>query len=191
MSVVVIQESKEWQSAVQAKFEKLSDMVDDIRERIHEVGREALTLRQMGGDIPEGRSSGLVPEMGFIWEGILMPLSYASGADIIFHDSAKDGYRSHNITGGGSDQVEYGPNRLMSRRRYLETVDWARGIYNRNKRKLEKTPCRVCNTEDVEGHHTDYREPLKIVWLCKTCHSNEHRKPKGYQWLGEDSGLPE
>lgn len=188
--MLAVQESKAWQEAVQIRFHRLDSMVEDVRERIHEIGREALALRAMEGEIPEGMTSGLVPEMGFIWEGILMPLSYASGADITFHDSAEDGYRSHDITGGGSDGVEYGPNRFMSRRRYLETVGWARGIYNRNRRSLVKTPCRVCNAKEVEGHHTDYREPLKVVWLCKEHHMNEHRKPKGYQWLGDDSGLP-
>jgi len=29
----------------------------------------------------------------------------------------------------------------------------------------------------VEKHHPDYAEPLRIIFLCKTCHGLEHRKP--------------
>jgi DNA-directed RNA polymerase subunit RPC12/RpoP len=28
----------------------------------------------------------------------------------------------------------------------------------------------------VVGHHPDYSDPLRVVWLCPTCHANEHRK---------------
>ena len=46
-------------------------------------------------------------------------------------------------------------------------------------------PCIICHKEKVEGHHTDYRNPLEVVWLCSTHHKNAH---KGIlQFLGPDT----
>jgi len=36
--------------------------------------------------------------------------------------------------------------------------------------KLLKEPCCVCGDTKVEAHHTDYRSPLKVVWLCRRHH---------------------
>lgn len=35
---------------------------------------------------------------------------------------------------------------------------------------LIKTPCEICGKEKVEAHHTDYRKPLQINWLCRKHH---------------------
>lgn len=37
--------------------------------------------------------------------------------------------------------------------------------------------CSKCK-KDVkpEAHHSDYAEPLKIMWLCRSCHSSVHYK---------------
>jgi hypothetical protein len=29
-------------------------------------------------------------------------------------------------------------------------------------------------TERLQGHHASYRSPLKVVWLCATCHRRAH-----------------
>jgi hypothetical protein len=42
--------------------------------------------------------------------------------------------------------------------------------------KIEKQPCQVCGNEKVEAHHTDYSEPLKVMWLCFKHHMAEHNK---------------
>lgn len=42
--------------------------------------------------------------------------------------------------------------------------------------KLEKLPCEKCQTPKVEGHHTDYRRPLHVIWLCNPHHKELHRK---------------
>jgi len=34
---------------------------------------------------------------------------------------------------------------------------------------LEKKPCMFCGGK-AEVHHLDYRQPLKVVWLCKKHH---------------------
>src|SRR3990167_8809842 len=37
--------------------------------------------------------------------------------------------------------------------------------------------CSNCLKEcKPEGHHADYSKPLEVVWLCKECHTKEHRK---------------
>lgn len=35
---------------------------------------------------------------------------------------------------------------------------------------LEKLPCQICGETKVEAHHTDYRKPLEVQWLCRTHH---------------------
>ena len=37
--------------------------------------------------------------------------------------------------------------------------------------------CSKCgNGGVIQAHHEDYLKPLKITWLCRTCHKQEHRK---------------
>ncbi len=43
--------------------------------------------------------------------------------------------------------------------------------------KITKSPCR-CGKIKSEAHHSDYSKPLQVIWLCRTCHSNLHRKLK-------------
>lgn len=42
--------------------------------------------------------------------------------------------------------------------------------------KIKREPCQKCGEEKTHGHHPDYSEPLKVVWLCPLCHKKVHKK---------------
>lgn len=42
--------------------------------------------------------------------------------------------------------------------------------------KIKKGLCECCGTSDVQMHHPDYSKPLQIMWLCKICHEEWHKK---------------
>ena len=43
--------------------------------------------------------------------------------------------------------------------------------------RLNKKPC-LCGDKKVEAHHPDYNKPLNVLWVCKKCHVNIHRKKR-------------
>ena len=37
--------------------------------------------------------------------------------------------------------------------------------------------CSVCHKKiKVEGHHPDYSKPLEVIWMCRRCHFDLHKK---------------
>lgn len=42
---------------------------------------------------------------------------------------------------------------------------------------IQKTSCH-CGNVDVEAHHPDYSKPLEVIWLCRSCYVEIHRKAK-------------
>lgn len=37
--------------------------------------------------------------------------------------------------------------------------------------------CSGCGVQGVvDGHHVDYSKPLEVVWLCRQCHADIHKK---------------
>lgn len=46
---------------------------------------------------------------------------------------------------------------------------------------LRRGPCEKCGTtEHIHGHHTDYTQPLKVMWLCDSHHTQIHMTGKKY-----------
>lgn len=43
---------------------------------------------------------------------------------------------------------------------------------------LVKMPCKVCGQPRTDAHHIDYRQPLKVTWLCRFHHAAAHRAEK-------------
>lgn len=43
-------------------------------------------------------------------------------------------------------------------------------------RVTKGTVCEICGTsgEKIAGHHQEYSEPLKVNWLCYSCHKKVH-----------------
>jgi hypothetical protein len=47
--------------------------------------------------------------------------------------------------------------------------------------RLKKEPCHFCGSnENIEMHHPDYSQALRVYWLCLTC----HRKLDNMQKIG-------
>ena len=44
---------------------------------------------------------------------------------------------------------------------------------------LVKMPCKICGNPRTDAHHTDYRRPLKVIWLCRFHHAAVHLAKKG------------
>lgn len=40
--------------------------------------------------------------------------------------------------------------------------------------RLNRLPCIICGNPKSESHHTDYRRPLKVVFLCPIHHHRLH-----------------
>jgi len=43
---------------------------------------------------------------------------------------------------------------------------------------VEAEPCEVCGAEKADAHHDDYSRPMKVRWLCRLHHKEEHRRMK-------------
>lgn len=60
---------------------------------------------------------------------------------------------------------------------------WAYGRYKkalRNGTIARPDRCSRCGKRKrcIQGHHSNYAWPLRVVWLCPACHGDEHSKLK-------------
>lgn len=43
-------------------------------------------------------------------------------------------------------------------------------------KKIKRLPCVECGNPKSEGHHTDYRKKLQVIWLCNYHHRKIHNR---------------
>ena len=73
-----------------------------------------------------------------------------------------------------ASQRDWGKKNKHKRNAHLKL---ARAVMNGT--VIKKNVCEMCGgTSMIEAHHADYSKPLDVVWLCKKCHSEEHKKIK-------------
>lgn len=41
---------------------------------------------------------------------------------------------------------------------------------------IQREACSECGAHNAEMHHPDYSKPLEVVWLCRACHRELHRR---------------
>lgn len=46
-------------------------------------------------------------------------------------------------------------------------------------RRLKRLPCSICGDPKSEAHHSDYRRPLHVIWLCFKHHREAHGQTVG------------
>lgn len=47
----------------------------------------------------------------------------------------------------------------------------------RDGRLTKPLRCSYCDALGrIEGHHEDYEKPLEVIWLCSSCHRQEHKQ---------------
>ena len=42
--------------------------------------------------------------------------------------------------------------------------------------RLQRQPCEVCGSSDVQAHHDNHWKPLDVRWLCRSHHTMAHNK---------------
>jgi len=70
-------------------------------------------------------------------------------------------------------------HQAKNRDKYLARQDLRRAVLRG--KIIKPSICQNCNIEKdkIEGHHTDYSKRLEVIWLCKECHQNEHKRIGG------------
>ena len=43
---------------------------------------------------------------------------------------------------------------------------------------VKREPCEDCGAEEVDRHHENNNEPLRVVWLCRRHHVQLHSKAR-------------
>lgn len=63
-------------------------------------------------------------------------------------------------------------SRLRNHQKYKARTDVSNAIRDG---RLIKLPCIYCSNPKSEAHHSDYSDPLNVIWCCFKCHrSIEH-----------------
>lgn len=80
------------------------------------------------------------------------------------HKETKDGYLGKCKDCCKNDNTK---NRKKNIEHYKVACEKKKG-------RLKNENCFICGEIKTEAHHSDYRKPLKIIWVCKQHHEEIH-----------------
>ena len=85
--------------------------------------------------------------------------------------------RKYNSTSEGKARTYAAVKKSMKKYRMRQNAR----VYLNEAVKLGKVDkplfCSKCKSmKSPEGHHEDHSKPFEVVWLCRSCHSDLHRK---------------
>lgn len=103
----------------------------------------------------------------------------AAGAESKADEASSTDYRSRSTDAIAPRQARREPQTPQERWRARNPLaHWAH-VSTRTAIRLgliEREPCAECGAEDAEAHHPDHRDPLRVVWLCRSDHKALHRR---------------
>lgn len=109
---------------IDRRFKALDGLLKRVRRDIFQLGWDMFDLTELAEPVPENHFNALKSEAAYIWEGVAMAISRASGYSVTLEDEVRTGrgYPAMCISGPGSDAVDYALQGSESDGS-LETVD--------------------------------------------------------------------
>lgn len=94
---------------VDRRFAEIDRVLDRVRTNIFDIGKMVYDMRQLGEPVPDNCFNALTSEIAYVWEGLGMALSRASGYSVTLVDEAERNtpYPQMDISGCGSDALGY------------------------------------------------------------------------------------
>ena len=122
------------------------------------------------------RSKGF--QYGMAMHRFILGVTQKSGCHVIH----RDGDGLNNCKSNLCLKTPKTPTEMKKEWRYKYPLKaYAQGVTFRATREGKiKRPnnCSICHKYcKPESHHRDYSKPLEVIWLCRKCHLEEHRKP--------------
>ena len=87
-------------------------------------------------------------------------------------------HRKYQETPSGKASMERARGKWLENNPAKRSAHIAIGNAVRDGKIQKPDTCQSCGAKPgrIEGHHTDYTKPLEVMWLCRTCHVDQHRK---------------
>lgn len=64
-----------------------------------------------------------------------------------------------------------------NRNKKAQKAEWEVNKAKKNGTLIVPEKCELCGKSgDIRAHHPNYNKPLEIIWVCRSCHRNLHRK---------------
>ena len=91
------------------------------------------------------------------------------------------------------DTTESAVKKSISRKKYKSNypekakahMEMSHGI--RDHKVVKPEVCSVCGKKrKLEGHHYDYSKPLEVIWVCRKCHLQIHKKLREFERLNNN-----